>query len=74
MSNFHKETTPKKKIKLTKEEVRELIKQYKIMRKLLETWPRRKIMMSYEKEWNLKREAFFKNHPKISKLYKTNSQ
>lgn len=73
-NNIHKETISKNKIILTKQELKELVKQYKIMRELLETWPRRKIMMSYEKEWNSKRENFFKKHPKILKLYKINPQ
>ncbi len=73
-NNLNRGISSNKTIKMTKDEIKELIKQYKIMRKLLETWPRRKVMMSYEKEWNLKREAFFKKHPKITKLYKTNSQ
>jgi maltodextrin utilization protein YvdJ len=62
----------KNQLILTKEDIKEVIIQYKKMRELLETCPKRKIMMNYEKEWHHKKEIFFKNHPKIEKLYKIN--
>jgi len=43
----------------------ELLEQNRIMRELLESWPARKIMMDYEKEWNEGREDFLNNHPPL---------
>ncbi len=60
----------KKKILLTKKEIKEILVQYKIMRQLLETVPKRKILTNTEKEWHLKKEHFLKKHPKIDKLFK----
>jgi hypothetical protein len=62
----------KKKIRLTKKEIKEILIQYKIMRHLLETTPKRKILTNPEKEWHLKKDQFLKKHPKIDKLFKKN--
>lgn len=65
---------PSHKIYLTKKELQEMIIQYKIMRELLETCPKRKILVNKEKDWHYKKEQFFQKHPKIEKLYKINLQ
>jgi hypothetical protein len=62
----------KKKIRLTKKEIKEILIQYKIMRHLLETTPKRKILTNPENEWHLKKDQFLKKHPKIDKLFKKN--
>lgn len=59
----------KAKISLTKEDLKQLITQYKIMRRLLETAPKRKIPVSEEKEWHAKREAFLTKYPPVKKIY-----
>ncbi|MCS7204785.1 MAG: hypothetical protein NZ853_03730 [Leptospiraceae bacterium] len=58
-----------KKISLTSEEIKEIIRQYRIMRKLIETAPKRKLLVPEEKEWHLQREAFLKNHPPVKKIF-----
>ncbi len=62
--------TEKKPIKITKEEFREIIKQYRLLWELIESSPRRKIMTSYEKLWNRKKNQFLENHKKIDKVFK----
>lgn len=64
----------KKPIKITREEFREILKQYRILWDLIESWPRRKIMTNYEKVWNRKRKQFLENHQKIEKLFKIKKQ
>lgn len=56
-------------IKLTKEELKEIFEQYRILWELLETVPKRKILTNFEKEWYLKRQDFFNKHKKIEKLF-----
>ncbi|MDH5655385.1 MAG: hypothetical protein OEZ34_05725 [Spirochaetia bacterium] len=40
-----------------------MIRQNKKMRKILECWPAREIMMDYEKNWNELREEFLNRNP-----------
>ena len=43
---------------ITKSQIRELIRQNREMRALLECWPQRELMMDYEKSWNERRNEF----------------
>ncbi len=58
-----------KKIQLSRNEIKELIQQYKILYELIESVPRRKIMVDEEKLWYRKRNSFLKQHKKIDKLF-----
>ncbi|MBW7857252.1 MAG: hypothetical protein H3C43_02880 [Leptonema sp. (in: Bacteria)] len=51
---------------ISRSQLEELILQNQKMRELLQEWPARKLMMGYEKDWNLKREEFFLKHPKLT--------
>ena len=46
----------------------ELLEQNRQMRRLLEEWPAREIMMDYEKGWNEQREQFLAKHPPVEGL------
>jgi hypothetical protein len=54
-----------KKLRLTGPQLREILLQNRKMRKLLQEWPARKIMMSYEKDWDARRRRFFEEHPPV---------
>lgn len=56
-------------IKLTKEELKEIFEQYRILWELIETVPKRKILTNYEKEWFSKKQDFLNKHKKIEKLF-----
>ena len=47
---------------ITKSQIKELISQNKKMRKILECWPARELMMDYEKTWNELRTEFLQRN------------
>ena len=49
--------------KIKKAVVADLVRQNEAMRKLLEEWPAREIMMDYEKDWNERRQRFLQQNP-----------
>jgi hypothetical protein len=51
--------------KIKREVILELLRQNAAMRKLIEDWPPREIMMDYEKEWNEQRLEFLRVSPPI---------
>jgi hypothetical protein len=51
--------------KIKREVIVELLRQNAAMRKLIEDWPAREIMMDYEKEWNEQRLEFLRVNPPI---------
>lgn len=59
---------------LSRSQLEELILQNQKMRELLQEWPARKLMMSYEKDWNLKREQFFLEHPPLDFIDKVSEK
>lgn len=51
--------------KIKREVIVELLRQNAAMRKLIEDWPAREIMMDYEKQWNEQRLEFLRVNPPI---------
>ena len=47
---------------ITKSQIKELIRQNKEMRRILESWPARELMMDYEKSWNEIRTEFLEEN------------
>jgi len=47
---------------ITKSQIKELIRQNKEMRRILESWPAREVMMDYEKSWNEIRKEFLEEN------------
>ncbi|MFN3603348.1 MAG: hypothetical protein ACK4UJ_01425 [Leptonema sp. (in: bacteria)] len=62
----------KQPIQITKEELKEILVQYKKLWELIETLPKRKILTNYEKDWFQKKFEFTTKHKKIEKLFKSN--
>ena len=54
-----------RKAYLTSAKLQELLLQNRTMRELLTSWPARKVMMGYEKDWNQKRQQFLESHQEI---------
>lgn len=52
--------------RISRNTVETLLEQNRRMRELLQTWPPRKIMMDFEKEWNEKRLRFLHHNPPVS--------
>ncbi|MBX7057988.1 MAG: hypothetical protein K1X75_07965 [Leptospirales bacterium] len=46
-------------------QLKELMRQNKVMRQLLEEWPAREIMMDYEKSWNERRQSLLQSSPLV---------
>lgn len=52
--------------KISRRQIEIMKKQNEEMRKLLEQWPAREIMMDYEKSWDEKRREFLENNPPLN--------
>lgn len=52
--------------RISRQTIETLIEQNRRMRDLLESWPPRKIMMGFEKDWNEKRKRFLDNNSPVS--------
>ncbi|MBI41016.1 MAG: hypothetical protein CMF59_15560 [Leptospiraceae bacterium] len=52
--------------RISRQTIETLLEQNRRMRDLLESWPARKIMMGFEKDWNEKRTRFLDNNAPVS--------
>lgn len=53
----------KRSVRLTGTQLREILRQNRMMREILEAWPARQVMMGFEKDWDQRRRAFLAEHP-----------
>ncbi|MBR33298.1 MAG: hypothetical protein CMN77_18505 [Spirochaetaceae bacterium] len=52
--------------RISRQTIETLLEQNRRMRDLLESWPARKIMMGFEKDWNEKRLRFLDNNSPVT--------
>lgn len=56
----------KRSVRLTGTQLREILRQNRLMREILEAWPARQVMMGFEKDWDQRRRAFLEEHRPVS--------
>ena len=66
MNNSETESRAAGGRRISRQTVETLLEQNRRMRELLESWPARKIMMGFEKDWNDRRTRFLENNPPVS--------
>lgn len=66
MQNYAAMHDEKRSVRLTGAQLREILRQNRLMREILEAWPARQVMMGFEKDWDQKRRAFLEEHQPVS--------